>query len=128
MEATDRQTLQCVDEAKGYWDETMQNSMEYLGEIQDYSVVNIELIPVDDEETELTKGSYERVGDQVDNVVDVECEMNISYSMYAGDHQYMTVRAIEIDDRWYLDVLESAIPQYLMSAYNNLLETGQLVG
>lgn len=40
----------------------------------------------------------------------------------------MTIRAIEIDDRWYLDILESAIPQYLMSAYNNLLETGQLVG
>lgn len=128
LDATDRQTLQCVDEAKKYWDETIQNSMEYLGEIQDYSVVNIELVPVDEEEAEQTKGSYERVGEQVDTVVDVECEMDISYSMYAGDHQYMTIRAIEIDDRWYLDILESAIPQYLMSAYNNLLETGQLVG
>lgn len=128
LEATDRQTLQCVDKAKEYWDESVQNTMEVLGEIQDYPVVDIELIPVGKEKIEQTKGSYNRIGDKVDTVIDVECEMDISYSEYDGGHQYITIRAIEIDDRWYLDILESGIPQYLMGAYHELSETGQLPG
>lgn len=128
LEATDRQTLQCVDQAKEYWNESVQNTMEVLGEMQDYSVVDIELIPVDEEEIEQTKGRYNSVGDKVDTVIDVECEMDISYSEYDGDHQYITIRAIEVDDRWYLDILKSGIPQYLMGAYYELLETGQLSG
>ena len=63
LEATDRQTLQCVDQAKEYWNESVQNTMEVLGEMQDYSVVDIELIPVDEEEIEQTKGRYNSVGD-----------------------------------------------------------------
>lgn len=126
-EVTDKQVLQCVDKAGEYWDESVQSAMETLGGIEGYTVVSLEQIPLDEDEIAYTVERYDGVGEQVDDVVDVECEMEVVYGEDGEAHtQYMDIRAIEIDDRWYFDILQSGIPDYLMGAYYELLETGQL--
>lgn len=126
-EVTDKQVLQCVDKASEYWDKSVDSAMESFGGIEGYTVVSLEQIPLDEDEIAETVERYGSVGEQVDDVVDVECEMEVIYGEDGEAHtQYMDIRAIEIDDRWYFDILESGIPRYLMGAYYELLETGQL--
>lgn len=129
LEATDRQVLQCVDKVSEDWDAYVQSTLESVGGIDGYSVESFEQIPLDEDEIKETMERYGRIGEQVDDVVDVECKVNLKYGEGDEEHsQYMTIRTIEVDDGWYLDILDTTMATSLMNVYYELLETGQLVG
>lgn len=119
-EATDRQVMQCVDKASEYWDEGVQSIQDYSGGIKSYTVASIEQLPLDEDVIAKTVEGYGNVGEQVDDVVDVNCEINIINDTDEESNLNMGVRAIEIDDRWYIDFLESGMAASMKNAYHEL--------
>ncbi len=119
-EATDRQVRQCVEKAGEYWDDGVRSIHEYSGGIEGYTVKSIEQITLDEDVIAETMEGYDDVGEKVDDVVNVECELNIINGEGDESPLYLKVRTIEIGDRWYLDFLEPDLAAFMKNAYHEL--------
>ena len=124
-EMTDMQAQQMLDTIEVYWTDNAETNVRALKMFDEVSIDSIEVIPVDASEAEEVISQYAKIGDSVEEVVDVTCNLYIKEGSDEG-YDDTGVRAIKIDDRWYMDFIHTSLKTYMEDCYYEILENCQL--
>ena len=124
---SDSQVQQVVDEAEGYWSQYRESELRHMGNFKGCSMQSLKVTPADENEVEEVKEAYADIEDKVQEVAYATCNLNVETVYHGITNMDFTVRTVQIDDRWYLDILETEFSEDLHDTLSALIDTDELI-